>query len=366
MQSRNKLLLATLFSLALVASCSQLLAQQTAKPLTNDGVIAMVKGGVPESVVISTIQSQPSKFDISPNGLIALQKAGITKGEMDAVVAAATGGGTPSAGPALAAVAPVAMPSAVQPAAAPNAAAVSPGAKSRMPRVAVIQGGNSQELPLEKTQLAQTKTKPTSMKNLAGDSAVTQAMQAGISTAAMGAATHMNSGIGGSAVQQAGGIFSGIAARRKPNITYVWGVLNPVSSTVLQADSPAFSVKFANTPGINPEDFEPAIVKLTPAQNTCRIVGATQGKEDASSSAAADWQIYTSFLEERVAVNSQKVKSGEYQISPSSPLLPGEYGLVLRPVSKSKKFSGGDVARSQGDGLMFNSVWSFQISTEAQ
>jgi len=45
---------------------------------------------------------------------------------------------------------------------------------------------------------------------------------------------------------------------------------------------------------------------------------------------------------------------------------PGEYGLVLRPVSKGKKFSGGDVARAQGDGLMFDAIWTFQISEEAQ
>jgi hypothetical protein len=133
----------------------------------------------------------------------------------------------------------------------------------------------------------------------------------------------------------------------------------------LQTSSPAFSVDFANMPGVSPDEFEPAIVKLTPAQNTCRIVGATQGKENAQSSAAADWQIYSSFLEERVAVNAQKIKTGRYKISPSSPLLPGEYAVVLRPVSKSKTFSGGDVARGQGDGLMFDAVWSFQIATDA-
>ena len=52
-----------------------------------------------------------------------------------------------------------------------------------MPRLVVTQGNSSQELKLEKTQLAETKTKPSSMKALATDSAVTQAMQAGVSTA---------------------------------------------------------------------------------------------------------------------------------------------------------------------------------------
>jgi hypothetical protein len=112
---------------------------------------------------------------------------------------------------------------------------------------------------------------------------------------------------------------------------------------------------------VNLDDFEPAIVKLTPAQNTCRIVGATQGKEDARSSPAADWQIYSHFLEERVAVHSEKVKAGQYKLSPDSALMPGEYAVVIRPVSKSKSFSGGDVARAQGEGLMFDAVWTFQV-----
>ena len=32
----------------------------------------------------------------------------------------------------------------------------------------------------------------------------------------------------------------------------------------------------------------------------------------------------------------------------------GEYAVVLRPVAKDQKFSGGDVERGQGPGLMFN------------
>lgn len=337
---------------------ASLIAQQAQKPLTNLDVIKMVKGGLPESVVVSTIQSRPAKFDISPDGLIALHKAGVTAPEMDAIMAT-SGKGQESAAP---------RPTSTDAVAAtdtgtPQSAASSPSARqSRMPSVALIQGGAPAKLPLEKTQLAQTKTKPTSMKNLAADSAVTQ----GIGTATMGVASHMNSGIGGSAVGQVGSVFSSVLAHRKPTVTYVWGVPNPTSTTVLQTTAPAFSVDFSNVMGVNLDDFEPAIVKLTPAQNTCRIVGATQGKEDAQSGSAADWEIYSSFLEERATVSPQKVKSGRYKMSPSSALMPGEYAIVLRPISKSKKFSGGDVARGQGDGLMFDAVWSFQISPDAE
>ena len=107
-------------------------------------------------------------------------------------------------------------------------------------------------------------------------------------------------------------------------------------------------------------------MKLTPAQNTCRIVGASQGKEDVRSTPAADWQMYSHFLEERAASTPQRLGPGKYTIAANSELAPGEYGIVLRQVSKDKKFSGGDVMRAQGDGLMFDAIWTFQISEDAE
>lgn len=333
------------------------LRAQTPQPLTNADVIKMVKGGLPESVIVSSIQSRPAKFDVSPDGLIALHRAGVTPGEMDAVMAAS------AKGPAGASVPRPPEPGANAP---PTADSVLSASKSRMPRVTVTQGNSSQEMKLEKTQLAETKTKPSSMKSLAGDSAVTQAMQSGVNTATFSAASHMSSGIGGSAVEQAGSIFSGMMSHRTPTVTYVWGVPGAVSANVLKSSTPTFFVDFARTAGVTPDEYVPAIVKLTPAQNTCRIAGATQGKEDVRSSPAADWEIYSHFLEERVASTPQKLGPGEYKIAANAELLPGEYGVVLRPISKDKRFSGGDVARAQGDGLMFDAIWTFRVSDEAQ
>lgn len=307
----------------------------------------MVNKKLPESVIVSAIKTSPGKYDTSPNELIRLNSAGLTENELNAMMSVANKGGDAAAGS--------------------NAEAIDPASsrKWQMPKVTVTQGSTTAEMKLEKTQLAQTKNKPTSMKSLASDSVLTQAMQAGVSTASWDAATHMNSMVAGSAVQQAGTVFSGMLAHRTPTVTYVWGVPGPASSNVLQTASPTFKVNFSHAPGVNPDDYEPAIVKLTPAQNTCRIVGATQAKADASASAAADWQVYSHYLEERVNASPQKLGAGIYTLSITQ-LLPGEYGLVLRPVSKDKKFAGGEVARAQGDGLMFDAIWTFQIADDAQ
>jgi len=349
--NRKLILLALLILMAGAALGPVLIAQQ--KPLSNADVIKMVKSGLPESVIISSIQSSPAHFDLSPNGLISLHKAGVSQKIMDAMMAA--GGSKP---PAEAAAPPSGAAAATTRAQTPPP----PQTKSKIPVVFLLQNGAWQKVTVEKAQLAQTKTKPTSMAKLAADTALIQGFQATMSSASAEVASHIGSRTAGSALGQAGGVFSGVLAQRKPKITYVWAIANPSSSNVLQEDTPEFAVSFAGVPGVNADDFEPAIVKLTPSQNAFRLVGATQGKEDATSSVSADWEIYSGFLEERVKVQSQKIGDGQYQISPASPLAAGEYAVVVRPTSKSKKFSGGDVARYQGEGMMFDSVWSFQVS----
>lgn len=326
-----------------LALCAASSPQEKQRALNNNDIINMVKSKLPESVVVQAIESNPGKYDTSTNALVALHKAGVTENELNAMIAS-SGNGISNAGTS----------------SAPAAS------KGRKPILSVTAGGTTQELQLEKTQLAETKTKPSSMKSLASDSVVTQAMQSGVTTAASTVAMHMNYGVGGQSVEQAGSIFSSVMAHRQPKVTYVWGVPGPASSNVLQSASPSFNVDFSRVLGVTPDDYTPVIVKLTPAQNTCRIIGATQGKADARSSPAADWQIYSNFLEERVNSQVRKRSPGKYEISPASELAAGEYGVVLRPVSKAKNFSGGDVARSQGDGLMFNAVWTFQVSEDAQ
>lgn len=67
--------------LAFLAFCTVLAAQQT---LNNDYVIKLVKAGLSDDLIVSTINASPGAYDISANGLIALKQAGAS----DKVVAA--------------------------------------------------------------------------------------------------------------------------------------------------------------------------------------------------------------------------------------------------------------------------------------
>jgi hypothetical protein len=337
----HRFLLPMVLSLVVVPMAALHAQQQT---MTNADLVKLVQAGVPESAIIASIHSSTPNFDLSSDGLIALHKAGVTEGELQAAIAA-SGGAHPAS------------------AAAP---AISARSATHVPTVAFIVAGSPQQIPLEKVQLAETKNKPSSMNSLASDTMLGQTMQAGVNTTAWEVANHTGSYAGYTAVGTAGGLMSGMMSRRKPTVTYVWGIAGASSNNVATSTIPAFMVNLADVPGVNADDYEPAILKLTPAQNSVRLLGATQGKEDARSSPAADWEVYSNFLEERVAIQKQTLAPGQYRIVPTSPLLPGEYGVALRPLSKSKKFSGADIMRGQGDGMIFDAAWSFQVPAGAR
>jgi hypothetical protein len=340
-------------------------AQPSQKALTNHDVARMVANGLPESVVLSTIQAGPTEFDTSVDALIALHKGGASKAVLDAMVAAGTSRPPQASEPPVTATShPTAI--ALAPAAVSTQGSILPprGAAdsgSDVPSVVFLQGGTRVPIPLERTHLAETKTKPTSLAGLASDVALNQSMQMGVNTVAMAAVMHSGSVGFSSVAVLAGSVFSNMLPRHQPTVTYVWGVPNTSSATLVAKNNSAFEVNFADVRGIHPEEFEPVIVKLTPMANSYRLVGASAGKEGATTTSTLDWPLYTDFLEDRVAVRTSMQAPGQYQISPESALLAGEYAVVLRPISKTKKFSGGDVARAQGDGMIFDSVWSFEI-----
>jgi hypothetical protein len=93
-------------ALVFLVFCPLLVAQQS---LTNDSVIKLVKAGLSEDLIVSTINASPGTYDTSADGLIALKTAGVTDKVVSAIL-------TKASSPAASAVAPVTLP----PAAAQN------------------------------------------------------------------------------------------------------------------------------------------------------------------------------------------------------------------------------------------------------
>lgn len=339
------------------------LAQSAPKPLSNADVIAMYKGGLDSPTIISAIQSQDTNFDISASGLLQLKKSAVPAKVLDAVIKAA---GKKDAARESAATAP--SKTAPQPDVKPKEEAGAVAARSGQPFVVLQLDGKRLLVPVTRAQLVQAKTKPTNLASLATDGSLTQAM-GGVTQSVAAAGSMKGSSKIVNVAMMANPMFGGamlagsfLAHRRQQTTTEVWALPGPRSETVIHNAQPSFEVHCDNVSGINPDDYKPVLLKLETTPSNFRLVGATEVKQDAVQSPAAEYPMYSSFVEEPGPSQFTKVAAGDYQLQASSALTPGEYAVVLRPVSKDKKFTGNSIMQNTGDGLVFNSVWSFSVT----
>jgi hypothetical protein len=83
-------ILASFFFLALP---SVLFAQQA---MNNDSVLKLVRGGLSDDLIVTTINSAPGAYNISPDGLIALKSGGASDKIVAAIVAKSSAAQTPA------------------------------------------------------------------------------------------------------------------------------------------------------------------------------------------------------------------------------------------------------------------------------
>jgi hypothetical protein len=76
------------FALFFLLTCSWLAAQQA---LNNDAVIKLVKAGLSDDLIVSTVNASAGTYDTSANGLIALKTAGASDKVIGAIIAKASG-----------------------------------------------------------------------------------------------------------------------------------------------------------------------------------------------------------------------------------------------------------------------------------
>jgi hypothetical protein len=94
-------------AVVLFVFASLLIAQQA---LNNDSVVKLVKAGLADDVIVSTINASPGTYDTSANALIALKTAGVSDKVVSAIVVKSAGGTTAPAPVAVAPGGPVLPP----------------------------------------------------------------------------------------------------------------------------------------------------------------------------------------------------------------------------------------------------------------
>jgi len=360
-----------LFTMLLLSMGLVSAAQHKDQPLTNQDIIAMVSNHLPESIILSAIQNSDTNFDVSAAGLIALKKAGASAKLMGAVLDAVNNKKSPAVPESPSAANPANDPTVSSTGSGSPSTALPAGAASAFassgaglqPVVSFIQGNSSLSLTAEATQIAQTKTKPTSLRDLALDQALNEVLNQSQQAAQQAMLTKGAATVGKIAMGPSGILLSAMMNRRKQmsTVTYVWAVSGAGSQALANTNLPNIGVNYAGVPGVNADAFEPVIVKLTPSQSNFMLVGATQASGTAEQDAQQDWPIYSSFVEERVAAKVQKLGQGRAILTPAAALQSGQYAIAMRPLDKSHKFSGEQVAKNQGEGLLFNYAWPFSV-----
>jgi hypothetical protein len=83
--------------LVLLFCASPVLAQSgnQNKPLSNNDIIEMSRAGVPQSAIISAIDAGSAKFDVSPEGIVALHTGGVSEAVLNRMI---RGGARPKTG----------------------------------------------------------------------------------------------------------------------------------------------------------------------------------------------------------------------------------------------------------------------------
>jgi hypothetical protein len=81
---------AVLAAVMLCAATGRAQSVTPPKPLTNNDVIEMTRAGVADSNIATLIQTTPVKFDVSPDGLIALHAGGVHEGVINQMIRAGT------------------------------------------------------------------------------------------------------------------------------------------------------------------------------------------------------------------------------------------------------------------------------------
>jgi hypothetical protein len=319
---------------ALLLLAATLSAQQQAKaPLTNDDIIQMVDNGLPENVVIGSISANDVNFDVSPNGLLALNKANVGDKIVEAMLSAeAKKRDAPHAG------ASVPPPPAAPYVSAPRTGAMgvpimTSGAQGQvqLPKVTLIVG--DQKIPLQPstTEVAQSKGKEGSK------------------------AGGIFKGVG-KGMMMAGGMPSmggGSRAGAMPGVAYMWALPGRSSPFVFPDHTPNFEIEFSEIPGIDPDNYEPVIVKLIQTKDNWRLVETSKDKFDKHGNDTRSTK-----TENKTPLKITPLERGHLRVSSASELAPGEYGLVLHPKKDQKEFAGVPAPNVEA---LFYSVWDFSV-----
>lgn len=228
----------------------------------------------------------------------------------------------------------------------------------QMPHVFLVMPTAKQEITVSTAQVAQTDLENPGIAE--GPSLLRKLAPMALTFASIGA------GPGGMMAMSALSMSSRFMAGSRPkspsfNMTYVWGLPGRQASRGLPATPETFEVSFGDIPGVDPDEYEPAIVRLVLTKDNYRLIGATTSKmrNMMSAGSSSKW-----VSEDRWPVRLEKQERGHYLLHVDQAFEPGEFAVVLHPLrgqSAHPSAFGSRGLSGFGGPQLFYSAWDFSI-----
>jgi hypothetical protein len=359
--------------------------------MINTDVIAMVNAEFSPATIRAAIEANDSAFDISPQALLTLKNAGVPETVMEMMLAAAVKQ-KEQASAERSAAEPAQLEEAIDDSAPPDppiaaqatdteqAVAVGRPAADTVAALAapVVLVADEATAMIEATRLEQPQDQGQGQGPHAwvSSGAARTKLRSSIAQVAFTDAKRFRPStletlhsIGSKALAFASpalGVASelgGLFRLGDPTLTAVWALPGTQSSVAVEPRA-TFEVEFGGIPGLDPEEYQPAVVEVVTTSDNFRLVGAVRSKQSSLEAGIPTGDI----IEERIPVKKTRVGRGRYHLTLEDSVAPGEYAIVLRPIEPQQKKRSearlGDLMGEKASEILYT-TWDFSLRTSA-
>lgn len=146
----------------------------------------------------------------------------------------------------------------------------------------------------------------------------------------------------------------------RDRVTWIWVAPSSAEAPSLDDPQPRFIVSVGGLSGVAPDTVDAHIVRLVPSPDGRRVVAAAPGRADQAVRDDDDWDLVDDLRQDLVPTITTRLEPGTLNLQPRQELGPGEYAVVVRPIS-SDELSGAAVLTEQGAGQVFATAWLFSV-----
>lgn len=352
MANFQKIILLTAFLMLVSAPASLINAQAKREILTNAKIVELVRMGLSEALIVAKINRSDCQCDTSTTAIGKLKIARVS----DAIIMAMMNSSEeleiqPNQNVST-------TPATIENTLLSNLPPL-PRAPNTFNALAMQGKVKTALVSVRSFPVRIDKSKGNDMNSIAAETAVNLAVNRVLLNSMSVAKASIGSGSAiGSVLILAGGkvsnIIPGLRNKSKSTYSLVYVISGGTAHTSFSSSAPKFELLYGNIGGLDPDKYDPAIIRLHPTENNYRLIGALKVKGGKSS--------FTDFIEDRLPTKVTRIDRGHSKIDLVNPLPSGQYALILRPLANVGANADGLLERLKTNSSdVFSFVFDFSI-----